>query len=72
MSEVLIGLEYGISAAAEEFDEIPDPPIPRLRIAASNSVAGLPSIRIYFTIDDENSVTLWYAEIDGNGEGVLL
>jgi hypothetical protein len=72
MSEVLRGLEEGISAAAEEFDRVPDPPISNLRIAVSRAVAGLPSIRIYFTIDNENAVTLWFAEIDPNGESTLL
>jgi hypothetical protein len=65
MSEVIIGIEGGIAVRAEEFDEIPDPPVPGLRMAASDAVGGAPPIRVFFSIDSDDQVTLWYAEIDG-------
>lgn len=68
MAEVIIGLEGGIAETAEEFEEIPDSPLPGLRLAASDAVGDTPAIRIFFTIDDENSATLWFAEIDRGAE----
>jgi hypothetical protein len=66
VGEAIAALEMAIASAAEEFDDIPNPPIPNLKIATSNAVGEAQPLSIYFTIDSLDQATVWFIEIDMN------
>lgn len=57
--EVLVGVEWAVASYAEKHPQIPGT---TLRLIKTDALGDTPPLRIYFTIDDDETCTLRYIE----------
>ncbi|HLB12897.1 MAG TPA: hypothetical protein VJA25_03125 [Dehalococcoidia bacterium] len=60
LDEQLRGVEWAVATNPEAFPTIPGT---SLRLVKTDPFPGAPPLRVYFTIDDENTCTLQYVEL---------
>src|SRR2546421_478320 len=62
--EALIALEWGVVTNAREYPLAPEflTGVADMRVAPSDPIGGLDSIRIFFTIDQGDAFTFWLVE----------
>ena len=59
LDDILIGVDWALAKDAEGFTEILES---SLYVILTRPFKDIPGLRIFYTIDDEDYVTLWLAE----------